>query len=76
MTQNFRCRFKYQSQSCLQEKVDIILYQLRVNSHVCDVIKFILITSFSVTTGDVITNIAVSFSLRLAEKMLNMSLYN
>ena len=41
--------------------------------HVCDVINFMINVIFELSTGDVIMNIAVSFSLRFAENMLNMS---
>ena len=39
---NFRCMFKVHRHSCLREKVYIILFQSRVNRHVCDVINFII----------------------------------
>ena len=42
MTPNFRCEFKVHWQSCLQEKVYIILFQYRVNRHVCGVINFMI----------------------------------
>ena len=48
----------------------IILFQSRVNRHVCDVIDK---GHFELSTGDVIVNVVVSFSLRLVENMLNMS---
>ena len=41
--------------------------------HVCDVINFMINAIFELSTGDVIMNIAVSFSLCFAENMLNMS---
>ena len=65
MAQNFRCQFKVHRQSCLQEKVLIILFQSPVNRHVCDVINFMINVILSYT-GDAIMNIAVSFSLRFA----------
>ena len=37
-----RCKFKYQSEGWLQEKVFIILFQSQVNRHVCDVINFLI----------------------------------
>ena len=40
MAPDFRCKFKVHRHSCLQEKVDKILFQSRVNRHVCDVINF------------------------------------
>ena len=58
MARNFRCK------SCLQEKVYIIPFQSRVNRHVCDVIYIYDKRYFQLSTGDVIMNIAVSFSLR------------
>ena len=73
MAPNFRCKFKYQSKTCLQEKVYIILFQSRVNRHVCDVINFFDKGHFELSTGDVIVNIVVSFSLRFVENMLNIS---
>ena len=57
----------------MHEKVHIILFQSRVNRHICDVIKFYDKRHFELSTGDVIMNIVVSFSLRFAENMLNMS---
>ena len=41
MTSNFRCKFKLNFQSCLQENVYIILFQSRVNGHFFDGITFI-----------------------------------
>ena len=41
--------------------------------HVCDVINFMINVILSQSTGDGIINIVVSFSLRFAENMLNMS---
>ena len=73
MAPNFRCEFKKQFKTCLQEKVYIILFQSRVNRHVCDVINFMINVVLSLSTGDVIMNIAVSFSLRFAENMLSIS---
>ena len=35
------CKFKYQSQSCLQENVYIIVFQSGVNRHAYDFINFI-----------------------------------
>ena len=55
------------------KKVYIILFQIRVNRHVCDVINFMINREFRLSTDGVIMNIAVSFSLRFAENMLNMS---
>ena len=42
MAPKFRCKFKVHWQSCLQEKVDIILFQFQGNRHVCDVINFMI----------------------------------
>ena len=42
MARNFRCKFKVDLHSCWQEKVYIILFQSRVNRHVCDVINFVI----------------------------------
>ena len=42
MEPNFRCKFKVHGKSCLQKKVCIILFQSRVNRHVCDVINFMI----------------------------------
>ena len=39
MAPNFRCKFKVHRHSCLRENVYIILFQSRVNRHVCDVIN-------------------------------------
>ena len=41
--------------------------------HVCDVINFMIKCHFDLSTGDVIIDMAVSFSLHFAENMLNMS---
>ena len=57
----------------MHEKVYIILFQSRVNRHICDVITFYDKRHVELSTGDVIMNIVVSFSLRFAENMLNMS---
>ena len=40
--------------------------------HVCDVINFMIDVIFELSIGDVIINIAVSFSLRFTENMLRM----
>ena len=42
MAQNLRCNFKVHWQSCLQNKVYIILFQSRENRHVYDVINFMI----------------------------------
>ena len=47
--------------------------QSQANRHVCGVINFYDIHHFELSTGDVIMNIAVLFSLHFAENMLNMS---
>ena len=41
--------------------------------HVCDVINFFDKRHFELSTSDVIMDIAVPFSLRFAENMINMS---
>ena len=46
---------------------------ISVNRHVCDVINFYDKRHFELSTGDGMIHIAVSFSLRFAENMLNMS---
>ena len=62
MAPNLRCKFKVHCQSCLQEKVNIILFQSRVSRHICDVIIFYDKHHFELSIGDAIMNIAVSFS--------------
>ena len=48
MTKNFRCKYKVHRHSCLQEKkVYIMLFQFRVNRHVCDVNNFMVNVIFS-----------------------------
>ena len=73
MAANFRCKFKQQSKSCLKENFYIILFQSRVNRHVCGVINFMINVILSYQLVMYIMNIAVSFSLLFAENMLNMS---
>ena len=53
--------------------ITFFTYISRVNRHVCDVINFFDKRHFELSTGDVIMAIAVSFSLRFVESMLNMS---
>ena len=67
MAPNFRCEFNSQSKIRLKDKVYIILFQSRVNRHVCDVINFLDKRHFGLSTDDVIMNITVSFSLRFAK---------
>ena len=42
MAQNFRYKFNIHLYSSMQKKVYIILFQSRVNRHVCDVINFMI----------------------------------
>ena len=72
MAPNFKFKFKLQSKSCLHVKVYIILFQSRINKHVLRH-SFYDKHYFELSTGDVIMNMAVLFSLRFAENMLNMS---
>ena len=46
------------------------MFQSRVNRHVCDVIDFDDKRHFELSTGDVLINIAVSFSLHLLKTCL------
>ena len=48
------------------------MFLSRVIRHVCDV-NYFMINVTELSTGDVIMDIAVSFSLHFAENMLNMS---
>ena len=49
-----------------------ILFESRVNRHVCNVINFINKRHFEKSIGDVIMNIAVSFYLPFAENIPSM----
>ena len=73
MAPNFRCKFKKQPKTCLQEIFYIIRFQSRVNRPVCDVINFLINVILSYLLCYVIMSIAVSFSLRFAVNVLNMS---
>ena len=42
MVQNFRCKFKGTLTKVLAGNKNIILFQSRVNRHVCDVIDFMI----------------------------------